>query len=92
MKPSVERALALLGRTSFSGVAEFKRWQAFNRDFVNPGRNPYGHGIGDIDFDGCGQFDYWTEDDAGIIRHYLFRVEENGEVAVEEMEIREDEL
>ena len=92
MKPSVERALTLLDRKSFSGVEDFKQWQEFNRGFVNPGRNPYGHGIGDIDFDSHGQFDYWAEDEAGVIRHYLLRVEKDGEVAIEELEIREDEL
>lgn len=92
MKPSVERALALLDRRSFSGVEDFKSWQEFNQDFVNPGCNPYGHGIGDISFDSRGQFDYWAEDDEGITRHFLFRVEKDGEVTIEELEIREDEL
>jgi len=92
MKPSVERALALLDRMSFSGVEDFKRWQEFNRGFVNPGRNPEGHGIGHVYFDSQGRFDYWAEDDEGVIRHFLFTVDKDGEVVIEELEVREDEL
>lgn len=92
MKASVKRALALLDRQSFSGVDDFKQVQRFNREFVNPGSNPHGHGVGDIYFDMNGRFDYWAEDDQGITRHYLFTVEKDGEVTIEELEITEDDL